>query len=127
MEDSSSEERKVIVFVFALFIFGVGISLFNKNKVIDGAQALLIAPQANIGVRNYIPENNSNLKKELVPINSAGLDSLCTLTGIGPIIARRIIDYRKNNGPFKTKEEILCIKGIGPKKFEKIKDLILLE
>ena len=57
-----------------------------------------------------------------VNLNSASMDQLCSLSGIGEVKATAIIAYREEKGGFKTPEEILEIKGIGPKTFAKIKD-----
>ncbi len=62
-----------------------------------------------------------------VNINTADKEALSNLPGIGPAIADRIVQYREENGPFKNKEEITKVKGIGDKTFQKIKDLIVLE
>jgi len=59
-----------------------------------------------------------------VNINTAGLEALETLPGIGPAIAQRIIDYRHDHGPFAQIEDITDVSGIGPATFEKIRDLI---
>lgn len=61
---------------------------------------------------------------QLVNINTASQEELESLPGIGPALARQIIAYRTVNGPFKSIEDILDVPGIGPKTFEKIKDLI---
>lgn len=60
----------------------------------------------------------------LININTADLDTLVTLPGIGPAYGQRIIDYRNANGPFKTIEEITNVSGIGQVTFSNIKDLI---
>lgn len=60
----------------------------------------------------------------VININTAGLEELQELTGVGPVIAERIIDYRESNGPFKTIEEIKNVKGIGDVTFLKMKDQI---
>jgi competence protein ComEA len=60
----------------------------------------------------------------LVNINSATLDELLTLPGIGEDKANRIIRYREENGPFSSIEEITKVSGIGATTFEKLKNLI---
>lgn len=59
-----------------------------------------------------------------VNINTANLDELDTLPGIGPVTAQKIIDYRQTYGPFQTVESIVDVSGIGPATFERLKDLI---
>lgn len=57
----------------------------------------------------------------LVQLNAATLEQLQQLPGIGPKIARRVLDYRREHGRFSSVEEIMEVKGIGAKKFEKMK------
>ena len=64
-------------------------------------------------------DNNDN---NLININTASIEKLTTLTGIGDVKAEAIIKYRNEVGKFKTKEEILNVDGIGESLFEKIKD-----
>lgn len=61
---------------------------------------------------------------DLVNINTASIEELDTLPGIGETTAIRIIDYRTLNGPFATIEDIINVSGIGTATFEEIKDLI---
>ncbi|MDP2777408.1 MAG: helix-hairpin-helix domain-containing protein, partial [Anaerolineales bacterium] len=68
--------------------------------------------------------SNSNTDTELININTAALEDLDSLPGIGPTNAQRIIDYRTENGPFSTIEEIMDVSGVGPATFDEIKDLI---
>lgn len=67
---------------------------------------------------------NSNNDDNLININTAGIEELTTLTGIGDVKAEAIIKYRSEVGKFKTKEELLNVEGIGEALFEKIKDNI---
>ena len=59
-----------------------------------------------------------------ININTADKDTLMTLTGIGDVKSQAIIDYRNENGAFKSIEEITNVSGIGEKTLEKIKDKI---
>jgi competence protein ComEA len=59
-----------------------------------------------------------------VNINTAAADELDTLPGIGAEMARRIIDYRAANGPFKSVEDIQRVTGIGDSTYQKLKDRI---
>ena len=62
--------------------------------------------------------------KKKVNINTASLSELQTLPRIGPKVAQRIINYRKEHGPFKRIEDIMKVRGIGERTFLRIKDLI---
>ena len=63
---------------------------------------------------------------DLVNINTADAERLATLKGIGPALAQRIIDYREQNGAFKSIDEIKNVRGIGQKKFDAFKDKITI-
>jgi competence protein ComEA len=54
----------------------------------------------------------------VVNVNRASEEELISLKGIGPVLARNIMRDRQENGPFRTLEDLLRVKGIGPKKLE---------
>jgi competence protein ComEA len=60
----------------------------------------------------------------LININTASAEELDKLSGVGPAIAQKIIEYRLKNGGFRDINEIKMVSGIGDKMFEKIKDEI---
>lgn len=60
-----------------------------------------------------------------VNLNTATVEQLDALPGIGPAIAQRIVDYRQANGPFTAPEDIMNVKGIGQATYDKLKDLIV--
>ena len=62
-----------------------------------------------------------------VNLNTATLEQLDALPGIGPAIGQRVIDYRETVGGFTSVEEITQVSGIGDSTFAKIKDLITVE
>lgn len=63
----------------------------------------------------------------IININTAGIDELSELPGIGPALAQRIIDYRKEHGAFSDKSEINDVKGIGDKLYARIEDRISIK
>lgn len=62
------------------------------------------------------------LSASLVDINTASLDLLKTLPGIGDVLGQRIIDYREANGPFECLSELTNVEGIGEKKLAALQD-----
>jgi competence protein ComEA len=62
-----------------------------------------------------------------ININSADVEELALLPGIGPSLAERIIAYRETYGPFTEAWQIQNVSGIGPSKYEAIQDLIAVE
>ena len=66
----------------------------------------------------------SNLKQGTVNINTATLEQLQTIKGIGKKKAEAILQYRKEHGAFRTKEDLLQVKGIGKKALEAIESQV---
>ena len=58
----------------------------------------------------------------LIDVNRASEMELTALRGIGPALARRIVEYREKNGPFRSVEELVQVRGIGPAKLEGFRD-----
>lgn len=90
--------------------------IYVPNK--EEAKELVISPVAN--------EGNTSTESSLVNINTADITELQTLTGIGPAKAQAIIDYRDENGQFKTIEELKEVSGFGEKTVEKLKESIII-
>ena len=60
----------------------------------------------------------------LVDLNTAGVQELTTLPGIGESLAKRIVDYRTEHGPFESPEALMEVSGIGEKKLEELRDYV---
>ncbi|GAJ23077.1 unnamed protein product [marine sediment metagenome] len=67
------------------------------------------------------------IAEEKINLNTATLEELTKLQRIGPVYAQRIIDYREAYGPFEKIEDLMKVKGIGPKTFNANKDMITVE
>ena len=78
---------------------------------------LVLQPLFSLQAGSKSPDQKIN-------INTAQSEELQKLPGVGPAIAQRILDFRKENGNFKKVEDIMKVRGIGEKVFAKIKDLI---
>ena len=83
--------------------------------------ALVLLPGTARGAAAQAPAPS-----EKVNINTAGVDELVALPGIGKSYAERIVEYRQKNGPFKKVEDILNVRGIGEKTFERIRDRLTI-
>lgn len=86
--------------------------------------------QKNTSVKSVVTTSIASTVQEnttsagLVNINTASIEELKTLDGIGDATAKKIIDYRNKNGNFNKKEDIKNVSGIGTSKYEKIKEKI---
>ena len=60
-------------------------------------------------------------------LNRATAEELQQLPGIGPALAERIITFRSENGGFQTTEDLMLISGIGEKRYDAIKDMVIVE
>jgi len=94
--------------------------------LILGLLFTVISYSKKISPRNNIKLINVNQRHAAVNINRATSQQLERLSGVGRILAQDIISYREQMGGFKELEEIKNVKGIGKKKFEKLKDLIVI-
>ena len=62
-----------------------------------------------------------------ININTATVEELAQLQRVGPAYAARIVEYREVNGPFEKAEDIMKVRGIGPKTWEANKDCLCVE
>ena len=73
------------------------------------------------------PQSASGDCEAVVNINTSGAEELEMLPGIGEVLAQRIVEYRRVNGPFSSVDELAEVERIGPATVERIKDCVSLE
>jgi competence protein ComEA len=93
--------------------------------VLAGNTALAAGPTDSDSASETQSRSGASLDGQ-VNINTATMAELELLPGVGPAIAERIVSYRKDN-PFKQRNQIMRVKGIGEKTFAKIKDYLVVE
>ena len=76
---------------------------------------------------SYVKKDISKLTEKSININTAGMDELVKLPGIGEKTAEKIIKLRKQRGKFVKLDELMDVKGIGEVKFNKIKKFLYIE
>ena len=83
--------------------------------------------EENSGKATLPNTNSSQSKQGTVNINTATLEELQTIKGIGKKKAEAILQYRKEHGPFRTKDDLLQVKGIGKKALEAIESQVTFQ
>ena len=109
-----------------LEIKGIGAKTFAKllPMLVPFGEAPRVETESIAPAQKTVQAPAATPKSQLtnmVNLNSASLDELCTLPGIGVVKAQAILDYRSENGVFQTIEDITKVKGIGAKTLEKIR------
>ena len=138
-------EIRVIVFLSLLVLIGSALTMLKRQ---DKLSALDLGIFTDNSYYNYayessppssatkktdsgsdspsvsIKENDPDIEK--VDLNFSGYYDLQALPGVGPVTAGKIIAYRDSMGRFRSIEELLRIRGIGPDKLAKIKDMVII-
>lgn len=93
-------------------------------EIIEAESAEAVPENSKVSVSTVSETLDTSFSEKLmVNINTAGIEDLVKLKGVGEKTAEKIIEYREQT-PFETVEDIMNVSGIGEKKFEDIKDMI---
>lgn len=96
-----------------------GDTLVSDSVVDGGAIGFVVDP-----VKEEVDSSGGRGEQTCIKINSADSQTLTTLPGIGPVLAKRILEHRELIGSFKDTQQLLEVKGIGPLRLQKIAGLI---
>lgn len=117
MREKVSKTESCLVILTAVFLC-VLLALFQHDRSRGGESGTYTVTTERTAQGEVAPE------PLLLDLNSATAEELTQLSGVGEVIAQRIVDWREENGPFRSIEEIMEVKGIGQAAFEEIRDSI---
>ena len=117
----SIQERGLILLI-GLAVLASGVLVFT-----DLPQRVRVSSPGAIRLEDVLVLLPRFVESAPIDINRATLDDLITLPGIGPALAQRIIDYRREHGPFRSVEELERVSGIGPQTVQGLIDAAVAE
>jgi competence protein ComEA len=101
------------------------LSLLNlAAALVDGTQILV--PKAGPAVPGAVPGATPGSTGGLININTASATELEALPGIGEVLSATIVEYRTQNGPFTSVDQLEDVSGIGPATLEEIRDQVTI-
>ncbi len=95
-------------------------------KKVKAACLVMLLLSMAMGPVLALAQKSSPASTEKINLNTATVEQLQSLPGIGPSIAKSILDHRAKVGKFNRIEEVINVKGVGEKKFQKIKDRLVV-
>ena len=135
----TEREKHVIIFLVCTLILGYGVKLYQGSHLYDDFKPVTLIEKETFEKRatlaydiskrerlNSSTEKDYKPQTEIININTAEKQNLVKLPKIGIVTAERIIRFRDDYGPFKSLDDLLKVKGIGPKTLEKLKPQITL-
>ncbi len=120
----NKNEKILISIGLIMFAMLIGYNAFFTPKMPS-----VVQNSGDIIADKHKEDSNQKASKNYkINLNTASEEELIeNLDGIGPAMAKRIIEYRETNGGFSSIEELMNIKGIGEKRFEKLKNSVTVK
>lgn len=96
----------------------------NLASPIADGQQIVVPAKGRAGAAPLADASGSPGAGGRVHLNTATLEDLDALPGVGPVTAQRILDYRQEHGAFQSVDELDAVSGIGPARLEQLRELV---
>jgi comEA protein len=120
------QERRILTFLVAMLLVGCVVKLIRHHLSQRPPDVSLVSqdPPENTLVDSVAPDAQEGKPAGSLDINTATPEQLQSLSGIGPHLARRIVEHRDQHGPFSSPRDITAVRGIGEKTYERLRGQI---
>jgi len=116
MFDLEKREKLIILVITTILIAGLIVRYYQKQSV-----------SVDLIESSYTQDSDHSEISKRININEADEAALIELKGVGPSLAKRIVDYRTENGRFGSVEELKEVKGIGEKLLNRVRGEVSVE
>ncbi len=140
---SRNEERLILILLTLLFL-GCVVHYFRKTTIYQAREDWVLQQKADeralmaetppktvdpdsSRVANVLAVKKRQFLSDKININTATEEELIRLPKIGPALARRIVEYRRQHGPFRSTLELTNVRGIGEKTLSALAERITIE
>ena len=134
MQSLTPAERRGALLVLVLLALGSLHDLWRATRPLPAAAPSGIDPAGSAPATDStypadrtvqtVPEPASPAAGVPIDLNRASAHELDALPGIGPVLAARIVEHREREGRFRRPEELLVVRGIGPRLFARLRPLV---
>lgn len=119
----SITERKIFVFLFFFLCLGIGLKVYRSH--FKGPELKVKhSKELEDLIKSFEEKREQAVELDL---NLATQKDFESLPGLGPSLAKEIVQYRLKNGKFKKPEEFLKVKGMGPVRYETFRSYFLID
>ena len=127
MPELTPAERRGALWLVALLLVGTLHDLIRARSPREAPPAGSYFPSAGVPATPHVGtlEARPQAGDSLTDLNRASLAELDRLPGIGPVLARRIVEHRERHGAFRSPDELLAVPGIGPRLFERLRPRVI--
>ncbi|HPI72686.1 MAG TPA: helix-hairpin-helix domain-containing protein [bacterium] len=132
----SKKEEKFLLFFLPLFLLGCALQFYRKTiadkvrvdwRAEQTAALRALQTPVQTSAATALGEQKQRLLSGKININQATESEIARLPRIGPVLALRIVSYRREHGSFQSTKDLLKVKGIGKKTLMKIEPYLAIE